>query len=537
MSNPHRKIEFGRQAKQQVLNGASQLAQAVGSTMGPSGRCVLFNLLSDPHVKITKDGVTVTRNIFLQDEYEDAGCKMLREAANRTNRESGDGTTATVIIAHAIMEQAMNEIQDGMNSVRLRQGMHKAYELAVAYFAKHSKKVTTKKQMEQIATIAASGQKNIGETVAELMHSLGQNAVITVEEGRREGIEVERVEGVQLDSGFVFADFINEPRKSACILENPYILLFDGKIKTVRDIMPVMQKVADEGRELMVICEDLVGDALQLFISNHHKSDVPFRGCFIPIAEFGQNRSEALGDIAYLTGGVVASEREGATVDALELSNLGQADRIEAFKKYTNIVGAKGDQKLLKGRIADMKERMKDDNATDMEADKLNKRIARLTNGIAVIRVGSPTGTESQEMIDRVEDSIGSARSAMEEGIVEGGGYALARASLDIAKDITDEYDDAYQRGMLIVMSCMMYPAMQIAENCGYEADEINQKLIDGSKLGFNAETGIYENLMESGVVDASKVVRCALKNAVSTAGMFATMECCVVDSYGEGKR
>ncbi len=522
-----KQLLFGDQARQKVLVGVSKLAAAVRATMGPKGRnVVLDKKYGGPTV--TKDGVTVAKEIELEDPFENMGAQLVKEAATKTNDAAGDGTTTATVLAHAMMDEGMKHLSSGSNAILIKKGMEMATADVTASLEKMKKDVTKKSEYAAVATISAQ-DSDIGDIIAEVIDEVGKDGVVTVEAGQTLGIEKEYVEGMQFDQGYISAYFVTDPARMEAVYEKPYILITDKKIASIQEILPVLEQVAQKGRkEIVIIAENVEGEALTTLVLNK------LRGTFSALAvkapAFGDRRKEILKDIAALTGGRVISEEVGLKLENATLADLGQARRVAVSKDATLIVDGSGDKKEIAARVNEIKAQI-ETTKSDFDREKLQERLAKLTGGVAVIKVGAATEVEQKEKQHRVEDALSATRAAAEEGIVPGGGTAYIRSldSLEKLHKTTKNKDE--QIGIQIVINSLTAPAKNIAENAGVAGDVVVSKVKDGKEgFGYNALTDTYGDLVKDMVIDPKKVTRSALENAVSVAAMFLTLEVAVTD-------
>lgn len=517
-------IQFGVKAREALLRGVNILADTVKITLGPKGRNVVLDKGYGAPV-ITKDGVTVAKEIELEDKFENVGVELVKEAASKTNEVVGDGTTTATVLAQAIIKEGLKNVAAGANPVALNRGLHKATEVIVEALKKSISKPVQEDEIANVAAISANDQE-IGQKIAEAMKEVGKDGVITVEESPSFGMSIETVKGMRFDKGYVSQYMVTNPERMEAEYEDPFILITDKKISSVEDILPVLEKVAQGGRkEIVIIAEDVEGQALATFVVNK------LRGTFNVLAVkapgFGDRRKEMLQDIAILTGGKVISEDIGLKLENTELADLGRARKVVSTKEYTTVVEGKGDESAVKDRVAQIK-KLIEQTDSEFDREKLQERLAKLSGGVAVIKVGAATETEMKEVKHRIEDAVGATKAAVEEGVVPGGGVALVRAvkALDNL-NLADEEMVAVN----ILRRAIEEPLRMIAQNAGFEGAVVVEevKKHDGN-FGFNAATGQYEDLVVAGIIDPTKVTRFALENAVSVAGMFLTTEAVVTD-------
>ncbi|MRI82868.1 MAG: chaperonin GroEL [Nitratiruptor sp.] len=518
-----KEIHFSDIARGELFEGVKKLADAVKVTMGPRGRNVLIQK-SFGSPTITKDGVSVAKEIELPNTVENMGAQLVKEVASKTADEAGDGTTTATILAYNIFKEGLRNITAGANPIEVKRGMDKAAEAIVEELKKISKEVKDKKEIEQVATISANNDPTIGKLIAEAMEKVGKDGVITVEEGKSLQDELEVVEGMQFDRGYLSPYFVTDPEKMECVLENPYILLYDKKISNMKDLLPILEKIVQTGnRPLLIIAEDVEGEALATLVVNKLRGTLNV--CAVKAPGFGDRRKAMLQDIAILTGGQVISEELGRTLEGAQLSDLGQADRVVVDKDNTTIVGGKGDKAAVEARIKEIKAQI-EKTTSEYDKEKLQERLAKLAGGVAVIKVGAATETEMKEKKDRVDDALSATKAAVEEGIVIGGGTALIRA----AKKVNLNLDGDEKIGAEIILRAIKAPLKQIAENAGFDPGVVanNVENAEDENIGFDAATGRYVNMFEAGIVDPAKVERVALQNAVSVASLLLTTEATV---------
>jgi chaperonin GroEL len=519
-------LEFDAQARSKLKVGVDQLARAVKVTLGPKGRnVVLEKKFGSP--TITKDGVTVAKEIELEEPVENMGAQMVREVASKTSDVAGDGTTTATVIAQAIFNQGLKAVTGGVNPMALKRGIDKAVETVVQQLKEISVETKGKKEIAQVGAISANNDEEIGDIIAEAMEKVGKDGVITVEEARGMDTELETVEGMQFDRGYLSPYFVSDPEKMEAVLEDTYILIHDKKISTMKDLLPVLEKVAQTGRSLLIIAEDIEGEALATLVVNKLRGTL--KVCAVKAPGFGDRRKQMLQDISIVTAGQVISEEVGFKLENAVLGDLGQAKRIVVDKDATTIIDGAGTEEAIQGRISEIKTAI-DKSTSDYDREKLQERLAKLAGGVAVINVGAPTETEMKEKKARVEDALHATRAAVEEGIVPGGGVALlwSQKALDAMK----MKDRDEQMGVDIVRRAIEEPTRQIADNAGQEGSLVVERIRDKNELnfGYNAWTDKYEDLVKSGVIDPTKVTRSALQNAASIASLLLTTEAVVVE-------
>ncbi len=518
-----KEVKFSDDARARMLSGVNILADAVKVTLGPKGRNVILDK-SFGAPTVTKDGVSVAKEVELKDKFENMGAQMLKEVASQTSDEAGDGTTTATVLAQAILMEGLKSVAAGMNPMDLKRGIDKAVGAAVREIEVMSTPCEDSTSIAQVGTVSANSDTSVGEIIAEAMEKVGKEGVITVEEGSGLENELDVVEGMQFDRGYLSPYFINSQESMSAELEEPYILLCDKKISNIRDMLPVLESVAKSGKSLMVIAEDIEGEALATLVVNNMRGVVKIAAAKAP--GFGDRRKAMLQDIATLTGATVISEEVGLTLEGTSLDDLGTAKRISSTKENTTIVDGAGAKEEIEGRIKQIRQEI-EDTTSDYDREKLQERLAKLAGGVAVIKVGAPTEVEMKEKKARVEDALHSTRAAVEEGIVAGGGVALIRA-LQKIEDLKGNNEDQ-NVGIQIALRAMSYPLRQIAENAGVEPAVVVDKVrgLDGNH-GFDGATGEYGDLIELGIPDPAKVVRSALQSAASVAGLMITTEAMV---------
>jgi chaperonin GroEL len=525
-------LEFNTEARSRLKRGVDQLAEAVKVTLGPKGRNVVIDKkFGNPTV--TKDGVTVAKEIELEDEIENMGAQMVKEVATKTSDIAGDGTTTATVLAQAIFREGLKSVTAGANPMSLKRGIDKAVEGVVEELKKISVPTKGRKEIAQVGTISANGDKEIGDKIADAMDKVGKDGVITVEEARGLETTLETVDGMQFDRGYLSPYFITDPEKMEAVLEDAYILVHDKKISAMKDLLPLLEKVAQSGKPLLLISEDIEGEALATLVVNKLRGTL--KVCGVKAPGFGDRRKEMLTDISILTAGKVISEELGFKLENTVLGDLGQAKRIVVDKDNTTLIGGKGKQADIQGRIGQIKAAI-EKSTSDYDKEKLQERLAKLAGGVAVINVGAATETEMKEKKARVEDALHATRAAVEEGIVPGGGVALlwCQKALDRLKGS----DDDEKIGVEIVRRSLEEPIRMIAQNAGAEGAIVVGKVKESAKLnyGYNAQADEYEDLVVAGVIDPTKVTRTALQNAASIAGLLLTTECVVVEKKEKEK-
>jgi chaperonin GroEL len=526
-----KEVKFHDHARMRIVNGVNTLANAVKVTLGPKGRNVLLER-SFGAPTITKDGVSVAKEIELKDKFENMGAQMVKEVASKTSDVAGDGTTTATVLAQAIVQEGMKYVTAGMNPMDLKRGIDKAVSAIVDELKNISRPVTTSKEIAQVGTISANADASIGQIIADAMDKVGKEGVITVEDGKSLQNELEVVEGMQFDRGYLSPYFINNPDKQNAVLEDPLILLYDKKISSIRDLLPVLENTAKAGKPLLIIAEDIEGEALATLVVNSIRGILKVAAVKAP--GFGDRRKAMLEDIAILTGATVISEETGKQLEKAGLEDLGQAKRVEVGKENTIIIDGAGDQDKIKARIKAIQAQI-EDATSDYDREKLQERVAKLSGGVAVIKVGAATEVEMKEKKDRVEDALHATRAAVEEGIVPGGGVALLRARKAVGALKGD--NDDQEAGIKIVLRAVEEPLRAIVANAGSEPSVVIAKVVEGQgNFGYNAATGEYGDLVEIGVVDPTKVTRSALQNAASIAGLILTTDASVVEAPKDEK-
>lgn len=520
-----KQVLFGNDARSRMVNGVNVLADAVKVTLGPKGRnVVLERAFGGP--TITKDGVSVAKEVELKDKFENMGAQMVKEVASKTSDNAGDGTTTATVLAQAIVDEGMKYVAAGMSPMDLKRGIDKAVAAAIEQLHSLSKPTTTSKEVAQVGAISANSDHEIGDIIAEAMEKVGKEGVITVEDGKSLHNELEVVEGMQFDRGYLSPYFINNPDKQVALLENPYLLLVEKKISNIRDLLPILEQVAKCGRPLLIIAEDIEGEALATLVVNS------IRGVLKTVAVkapgFGDRRKAMLEDIAILTGGTVISSDVGLTLEKATLAELGSAKKVEVNKESTTIIDGAGKEDQIEARVKQIRAQM-EETSSDYDREKLQERVAKLAGGVALIKVGAATEVEMKEKKARVEDALHATRAAVEEGVVAGGGVALIRAKQAI-KEIKGDNPEQ-DAGIKIVLRAMEEPMRQIVRNAGDEPSVVVDRVANGKgNFGFNAQTGEYGDMIEMGVLDPTKVTRTALQNAASVASLILTTECMIAD-------
>jgi chaperonin GroEL len=521
-----KELKFSEEARGAMLKGVNTLANAVRVTLGPKGRNVVLGKKFGSPV-ITKDGVTVAKEIELEDNYENMGAQMVREVATKTNDTAGDGTTTATVLAQAIFRGGVKNVAAGANPMALQRGIQRATEAAVADLERQSKKVKSKDELANVASVSANNDREIGELIAEAMDKVGKDGVVTVEESRTLETELDIVEGMQFDRGYLSPYFVTNPDRMEAVLEDPLILIHEKKIAAMRDLLPLLEQTSTQGRALLIISEDIEGDALPTLVVNRLRGTI--KVCAVKAPAFGDRRKAILEDIAALTGGRVITEDLGVKLENVTQDDLGTAKRVIVDKDSTTIVEGAGAAKEIQGRVAAIRRQI-EETTSDYDREKLQERLAKLAGGVAVIRVGASTETEMKEKKMRVDDAVNATRAAAQEGIVPGGGIALLRAAR--ALDKLELKDEDEQTGVRLLRRALEEPLRRIAENAGVDgAIVINRVEESKGKQGYNAATGKYEDLVAAGIIDPTKVVRTALQNASSVAALLLTTGAAITDA------
>jgi len=530
-----KKVIYGEEARARLKSGVDKLANAVKVTLGPRGREVIIEKKWGTPV-VTKDGVTVAKEIELKDPYENMGAQLVKEVASKTSDVAGDGTTTATVLAQAIFNEGLRAIASGANPMDLKRGIDRAVEVVVDEIKKLSIPVSGRKEIEQVATISANNDTNIGKIIADAMEAVGKDGVITVEESKSAETTLETVQGMQFDRGYLSPYFVTNPDKMEAVLEDPFILIYEKKISNVKDLLPILENVVRAGKPLLVIAEDVEAEALATLVVNHIKGVI--RACAVKAPGFGQRRKDYLQDIAILTGGTAITEELGIKLESVTLDMLGRADKVIVDKDNTTIVGGKGSKEAIQARIEQIKKQILE-TTSDYDREKLQERLAKLSGGVAIIRVGAATEAELKEKKARVEDAVHATKAAVEEGIVPGGGVALVRAS-EALDDLKVDNPDQ-QLGIDIIKKACRTPVRQIASNAGFEGYVVLEKVLQlgkekGKNWGFDASSGEYKDMVETGIIDPTKVVRVAIQNAASVAGTMLTAEALVAEIPEEKK-
>jgi len=523
-----KEVKFGSEAREKMLQGVDTLANAVKVTLGPKGRNVVIDK-SFGSPRTTKDGVSVAKEIELEDKFENMGAQLIREVASRTNDEAGDGTTTATVLAQAIVREGAKSVAAGMNPMDLKRGIDLATTAAIADLKKRSKKVKGTEEIAQVGTISANGESEIGELIAQAMQKVGNEGVITVEEAKSLETELEVVEGMQFDRGYLSPYFITNADKMTTELDDPYILLHEKKLSNLQSMLPILEAVVQSSRPLLIIAEDIEGEALATLVVNKLRGGLKIAAVKAP--GFGDRRKAMLEDIAVLTGGQVISEDLGIKLETVTLDMLGTSKKVRITKDDTTVVDGAGKKGDIESRVAQIRNQI-EETTSDYDREKLQERLAKLAGGVAVLRVGGATETEVKERKDRVDDALNATRAAVEEGIVPGGGTALLSCTKAVTAVIDNAENHDQQAGVKIVLRAIQAPIRQIAENAGVEGSIVVGKVLEGKGVGFgfNAQTEEYGNLVEMGVIDPVKVVRHALQDAASVAGLLITTEAMVAD-------
>ena len=520
-----KQVLFGDDARVRIVRGVNILANAVKTTLGPKGRNVVLER-SFGAPTVTKDGVSVAKEIELKDKFENIGAQLVKEVASKTSDNAGDGTTTATVLAQSIVVEGLKYVAAGINPMDLKRGIDKAVAVAVEELKKLSKPCTTTKEIAQVGSISANSDFSIGQIIADAMDKVGKEGVITVEDGKSLENELDVVEGMQFDRGYLSPYFINNPDKQVSALEDPYVLIYDKKVSNIRDLLPVLEQVAKSSRPLLIVAEDVEGEALATLVVNNIRGILKTTAVKAP--GFGDRRKAMLEDIAILTGGTVISEETGMSLEKATLAELGQAKRIEVGKENTTIIDGHGDAKSIEARVKQIRVQI-EEATSDYDREKLQERVAKLAGGVAVIRVGAATEVEMKEKKARVEDALHATRAAVEEGIVPGGGVALIRTRAVVSKVKGDNADQ--DAGIKLVLRAIEEPLRTIVANAGSEPSVVVNNVANGKgNYGFNAATGEYGDLVEQGVLDPTKVTRTALQNAASVASLLLTTEVAVCE-------
>ena len=520
-------IEFSNEARAKMLRGVETLAKAVKVTLGPKGRNVVLDK-SYGAPKITKDGVSVAKEVELADKFENMGAQLVKEVAQKTADKAGDGTTTATVLAEAIIREGCKAVAAGMNPMDLKRGIDMAVEAVVEDIKSRSTAIKTSEEIAQVGTISANGDRSIGEYLARAMEKVGNEGVITVEDAKGLETELDVVEGMQFDRGYLSPYFITNPEKMICEYENPYILLYDQKVSNLQPLIPVLEAIVQSGRALVIVAEDVEGEALATLVVNRLRGGL--KVCAVKAPGFGDRRKAMLEDIAILTGGQVVSEELGMKIENVTLDMLGTAKKVEISKEETTIVDGAGEKDLIAARAASIRKQI-EETTSDYDREKLQERLAKLSGGVAVLRVGGASEVEVKERKDRIDDALHATRAAVKEGVVAGGGVALLYAAKALDK-LTPENQDQ-KVGIEIIRKATQAPIRQIAENAGVDGAVIAGKLLEGNdvNMGYNAQSGEYTNMVKAGIIDPTKVVRTALQDAASVGGLLITTEAMVTEA------
>jgi chaperonin GroEL len=525
--NMAKQLMFNEEARRKLLSGVEQISKAVKVTLGPKGRNVLLDKKFGAPT-VTKDGVSVAKEVELADPYENMGAQLLKEVATKTNDVAGDGTTTATVLAYSLVKEGLKAVAAGMTPIELKRGIDKAVELAVEEIRKNSKEIKDKEEISHVASVSANNDSEIGNTIADAMEKVGKDGVITVEESKTMDTTIEFVEGMQFDRGYISAYFVTDRDTMTSVYDDCYILIHDKKISSMKDMLPLLEKVAQSGKPLLIIAEDVDGEALSTLVVNSLRGTL--KACAVKAPGFGDRRKAMLEDIAILTGGEVISEELGLKLENTDISQLGRAKTVKVDKDNTTIINGAGKQKDIQDRIAQIKAQI-EETTSDYDREKLQERLAKLAGGVAVINVGAATEVELKEKKHRVEDALSATRAAIEEGIVPGGGLALIQAAIALEKaDISNLTDDE-KVGFKIVKRALEEPIRQIAENAGLDGAVIADKAKNEKKgIGFDAAKMEWVDMVKAGIIDPAKVTRSALQNAASIASLLLTTECAITD-------
>jgi len=522
-----KQLMFNEDARRKLLSGVEQISKAVKVTLGPKGRNVLLDKKFGAPT-VTKDGVSVAKEVELADPYENMGAQLLKEVATKTNDVAGDGTTTATVLAYSLVKEGLKSVAAGMTPIELKRGIDKAVEIAVEEIKKNSKPIKDKEEISHVASVSANNDSEIGNTIADAMEKVGKDGVITVEEAKTMETSIEFVEGMQFDRGYISAYFVTDRDTMTSVYEDVYILIHDKKVSSMKDMLPLLEKVAQSGKPLLIIAEDCDGEALSTLVVNSLRGTL--RTCAVKAPGFGDRRKAMLEDIAILTGGEVISEELGLKLENTDISQLGKAKTVKVDKDNTTIINGSGKQKDIQDRIAQIKAQI-EDTTSDYDREKLQERLAKLAGGVAVINVGAATEVELKEKKHRVEDALSATRAAIDEGIVPGGAIALIQASLALDKSDTTKLTDDERVGFKIVKRALEEPIRQIAENAGLDGAVISEKAKNEKKgVGFDAAKMEWVDMLKAGIIDPAKVTRSALQNAASIASLLLTTECAITD-------
>lgn len=522
-----KQLIFNEDARKKMLSGVEQIASAVKVTLGPCGRLVMLDKKFGAPT-ITKDGVSVAKEVELKDPFENMGAQLVKEVASKTNDVAGDGTTTATVLAYAIVKEGLKSVAAGITPIEVKRGIDKAVAVAVEEIKKNSRAVKGSEDITHVATVSANNDPEIGKILADAIEKVGKDGVITVEESKNMDTTVKTVEGMQFDRGYISSYFVTDRERMEINYSDAYVLIHDKKISTMKDLLPLLEKVAQTGKPLVIICEDMDGEALATLVLNSIRGTLKCVAVKAP--GFGDRRKEMLQDIAILTGGTVISEELGLKLEQADISQLGQVKSVKIDKDNTTLVDGAGDKKAISDRVAEIKAQI-EKSTSDYDKEKLKERLAKLSGGVAVINIGAITETEMKEKKFRVEDTLAATRAALEEGIVPGGGVALLEAAAALTEEASAGLSDDEKVGFKIVRRALEEPIRQIAENAGVDGAVVAEKAKNEKKgVGYNARTGKWVDLMEDGIIDPAKVTRSALQNAASVAGMLLTTECAITD-------